>query len=117
MTELFLDITLLDFGGRSQARAKRMAGELEDAFDLAEIAANAYGKCVFFTSRAASLSFSRTDPTAFPCPVTQRKRAMSQLSKLDPGLDCGDRASRIGRAAADLDLSHPVLPRRVLSIP
>ncbi len=30
---------------------------------------------------------------------------MRQFGELEPGLDCGDRAGRIGRTASDLDLS------------
>lgn len=106
MTELFLDVTLVHFSGRGQARAKRMAGEFEGAFNFAEIAANACGHCGPFHKPSDLLVVQPLRPDSFPLPRHPTKKgAMSQFSELDPGLDCGDRAGRIGRTAADLDLS------------
>jgi hypothetical protein len=48
MAKLFLDVTFVDLGRRGKASVKGMTGELEGAFDLAEIAANACGDCCPF---------------------------------------------------------------------
>ena len=71
------------------------------------------------TGRATSLSFKRSRPTDFPCPVTRRNRGpMGKPEELGPGLDGDDGAGRIRRPAADsTSRRQPVLPRSVSSRP
>ena len=106
MTELFLDVALVDFSGGGQARAKGMSGEFDGAFDLTEINANACGHCGPLHQPSNLLAVQPLRADSLPLPGhAAKKGAMGHLGELDPSLDCGDRAGRIGRAATDLDLS------------
>lgn len=59
VTEMFLDMGLLDLRGAGEACAKGMAGEGAFAFALGEVAANAGGQCGFCTRRTTCLSVRR----------------------------------------------------------
>ncbi len=97
MTELLLDVTLVDFGGGGQARAKGMSGEFDGASDLAKITANAGRHCGPLHQPSYFLVIQSFCPNCFALSGhPAKKRAMSQLGELDPGLNCGDRAGRIG---------------------
>jgi hypothetical protein len=104
--KMLLNITLINFRGGGEPRAKGVAGKLEGALDLAEIAAHAGSQCgalyqprhfpVVQPFRPDRLALSRNTP---------KERTVRQPGELDPGLDCDDRARSVGGTAADLDLS------------
>jgi hypothetical protein len=83
-----------------------MAGDLDGAFNLAEIAANACSHRCPFDKLSNLLVVQPLRPGSLPLPRNAAKyRLMSQICELDPGLDRGNRAGRIAGAAADLELS------------
>jgi hypothetical protein len=93
---LLLDISLIDFGRRSEPSTKGVTGELKRTLDLAEITANAgrhrstlHQPSHFFVIQPVwpnRFALSR-DPT--------EEGTVRKLGEFDPSLDCRDRAGDV----------------------
>lgn len=106
MAELLLDVALVDLGRGGEAGAQRMPGELRLPLALRQIGPDAGGQGRAFDQPRDLLIAEPigSDLLALASHAPEQ-RAVADPRQLQPDLQGDDRAGRIRRAAADLELA------------
>lgn len=104
MSQMFLNVAFIDFGGGSETCPQRVAGKFESPLDLTEIGSNASSHRRPFHQPRHFLVIEPIGSNSFALSRDAAEEgAMCKLCELDPGFHRGDRAGGIGRTTADLD--------------
>ena len=104
MAELLLHVALVDLGRGGEAGAQRMAREFLLPFAFRQIAADAGGQRGAF-DQTGDVPVGQPLGADLAADDTPEHRPDRNPRKLQPGLERGDRAGGVGRAAADFDLA------------
>jgi hypothetical protein len=104
MSELMLDMGLVDLGRRGQPGTQRMVGEGQAALALGQVAADARRQrgALDQTRDMPVIEPVRPDAAVFPGDPPEH-RAMGNPPEPDPGLQRRDRTASVRGAARDLD--------------
>jgi hypothetical protein len=96
VSQLLLDISLIDFGRRSEASTKGMTGKLKCTLDLAKITANPGRHRGPLHQPSHFLVIQPFWPNRFALSRDPTEEGtVRKLGELDPGLDCRNRAGGV----------------------
>ena len=109
VAEVLLDVAFVNLGRRRQAGAQRVAGKLLLPVAFGQIAANACGDRQAL-DEARDVAVVETFGSDLAPDYRPEQGSTRDPREFQPGLEGGDRAGRVLRAAADLDLAPASLP-------
>ena len=104
VAEVLLDVAFVDLGRRGEPGAQRVPGKLLLPVAFGQIAAHARGDRQAL-DEARDVAVVETFGTDLAPDHRPEQRPTRNARELQPGLERGDRAGRVLRAAADLDLA------------
>src|SRR5208337_2398338 len=104
VAEVLLDVAFVDLGRRGESGAQRVPGKLLLPVAFGQIAAHPCGDRQAL-DEARDVAVVETFGSDLAPDHRPEHRASGDTREFQPGLERGDRAGRVLRAAADLDLA------------